>query len=276
MSEEKTIPRILRLLFSAEEPATIRTGTGSVPRPQLASTVFSVVVSCFHVCSTAGSHFDSWSRRFMEQIYDMHVDCLVRALALHDAETEAHARRAASMMLGLARAYGFPQNNLANLYRGALLHDIGKIGIPHDVLLKTTTLTADECATIRRHPGNAYELLYPLEYIRPALTIPYCHHEKWDGSGYPRGLKGMDIPLEARLFAVIDVWDALTSNRPYRPAMTKEQARKYIYQQSGKYFQPEVVNVFFNKFLPAQNILRNDFHEFISNELNFSPNAGLG
>ena len=132
--------------------------------------------------------------------------------------------------------------------RGAMLHDIGKIGIPDSILLKPGPLTAEERKQIEKHPQFAYDLLYPITYLRPVLDIPYCHHERWDGSGYPRHLRGEAIPLTARIFAVVDVWDALTSDRPYRRAWSEEKALKYIREQSGKQFDPPIVEAFL-KFL---------------------------
>ena len=136
--------------------------------------------------------------------------------------------------------------NLVHTRRGALLHDIGKMGVPDDILHKPGPLTEEEWEIMRKHPVYAFELLTPIEFLRSALDLPYCHHEKWDGTGYPRGLKGLQIPLPARIFAVADVWDALTSDRPYRKAWTEEQALEYIQQQAGLHFDPEVVMVFLN------------------------------
>jgi HD-GYP domain-containing protein (c-di-GMP phosphodiesterase class II) len=128
--------------------------------------------------------------------------------------------------------------------RGALLHDIGKLGVPDAILQKNGALSDEEWALMRLHPIYAYQMLYPIEYLRPAIEIPYCHHEKWDGTGYPRGLKGEEIPLAARIFAVVDVFDALTSDRPYRPAWSIRDALNYIREQAGKHFDPQVVEVF--------------------------------
>jgi HD-GYP domain-containing protein (c-di-GMP phosphodiesterase class II) len=133
---------------------------------------------------------------------------------------------------------------LVHIRRGALLHDIGKMGVPDRILLKPNKLTDDEWEIMRKHPVFAYEMLSPIEFLLPALDIPYCHHEKWDGTGYPRKVKGEEIPLVARIFAVVDVWDALTSDRPYRLAWIKEQALEYIQEQSGKHFDPRVVEAF--------------------------------
>jgi HD-GYP domain-containing protein (c-di-GMP phosphodiesterase class II) len=136
---------------------------------------------------------------------------------------------------------------LVHVRWGALLHDIGKMGVPDGILLKPGPLTDEEWVKMKEHPTFAYELLSPIRYLQQALDIPYCHHEKWDGSGYPRGLKGTQIPLAARIFAVVDVWDALTSDRPYRPAWTKEKAREHILSSSGTHFDPQVVDVFMKK-----------------------------
>jgi HD-GYP domain-containing protein (c-di-GMP phosphodiesterase class II) len=127
---------------------------------------------------------------------------------------------------------------------GALLHDIGKMGIPDNILLKPDKLSEEEWAIMRKHPQYAYDLLQPIAFLTPALDIPYCHHEKWDGTGYPRGLKGEEIPLPARIFAVVDVWDALCSDRPYRPRWSEEKIRDHICTLSGTYFAPQVVDIF--------------------------------
>ena len=132
-----------------------------------------------------------------------------------------------------------------HIRRGSLLHDMGKIGIPDSILHKPDQLTDEEWTIMRKHPQLAYDMLYPIEYLRRALEIPLNHHEKWDGTGYPRGLKGEEIPIVARLFAVVDVWDALTSDRPYRPAWSQEEALTYIREQSGRHFDPQVVDLFF-------------------------------
>jgi len=132
-----------------------------------------------------------------------------------------------------------------HIRRGALLHDMGKIGIPDYILHKPDKLTEEEWTIMRKHPQLAYDMLYPIEYLRRALEIPLNHHEKWDGTGYPRGLKGDEIPIVARLFTVVDVWDALTSDRPYRPAWSQEEALTYIREQSGRHFDPQVVDLFF-------------------------------
>ncbi len=177
--------------------------------------------------------------------YEATIDSLSHALDLRDRETEGHSRRVAELTAKLAQAMGVKEEEIAHLRRGALLHDIGKIGIPDSILHKPDRLTNEEWVVMRRHPQFAYSMLYPIEYLRPALDIPYSHHEKWDGTGYPRGLKGKAIPLAARLFTIIDVWDALTSDRPYRPAWSRGEALNYIRDQSGRHFDPQVVELFF-------------------------------
>jgi putative two-component system response regulator len=176
--------------------------------------------------------------------YDKTIQGWSDALDLRDKETEGHTLRVTEKTVILARATGLPEEQLKHLWRGALLHDVGKLGIPDSILLKTDRLTDEEWRIMRRHPVHAYEWLHPIEYLQPAIDIPYSHHEKWDGSGYPRGLKGEQIPIAARLFAIIDVWDALTSDRPYRKAMSREAAYEYILSQSGIHFDPRIVELF--------------------------------
>ncbi|MDD5468655.1 MAG: GAF domain-containing protein [Anaerolineales bacterium] len=179
------------------------------------------------------------------EAYDATIEGWSRALDLRDNETEGHTQRVTKMTLRLAQAIGVNETELVHLRRGALLHDIGKLGVPDHILFKPGPLTEEEWVLMRKHPLYAYEMLVPIDYLRPALDIPYFHHEKWDGSGYPHGLKGEQIPLAARIFAVVDVWDALISDRPYRKAWTKEKAFEYIREQAGKHFDPRVVEAFF-------------------------------
>jgi PAS domain S-box-containing protein/putative nucleotidyltransferase with HDIG domain len=181
--------------------------------------------------------------------YDATIEGWSYALDLRDKETEGHTQRVTELTLRLARALGVGGEALVHIRRGALLHDIGKMGVPDRILHKPGPLTPEEQAIMRQHPVFAYEMLSRIEYLRPALDIPYCHHEKWDGTGYPRGLKGEEIPLAARIFAVLDVWDALTSDRPYRPAWTREQAVGYLREQAGKHFDPRIVEVFLREVL---------------------------
>ncbi len=176
--------------------------------------------------------------------YDSTLEGWSRALEMRERETAGHSQRVVSLTLGLAKALGLSDEELVHIRRGALLHDIGKMGIPDHILLKPGKLTDDEWNIMRQHPIYAYQLLAPIQYLAPALDIPYAHHERWDGSGYPRGLKGEEIPLAARIFAVVDVWDALISDRPYSPAWTKTDAKEYIRSQAGKHFDPKIVEVF--------------------------------
>jgi putative nucleotidyltransferase with HDIG domain len=176
--------------------------------------------------------------------YEATIEGWSRALDLRDRETEGHTQRVADLTLKLARKMGLSEERLILIRRGALLHDIGKMGIPDQILLKPEELTEQELEIMRQHPQLAYDMLEPIAYLRDALNIPFCHHEKWDGTGYPRGLSGTQIPLEARLFAIVDVWDALTSDRPYRKAWPRKKALKYIREQSGKYFDPQMVEIF--------------------------------
>jgi putative two-component system response regulator len=182
--------------------------------------------------------------------YDKTIEGWSRALDLRDKETEGHTQRVSEMTQQLALAAGWDPNDLLPIKRGSLLHDVGKLGIPDSILLKPEALSDEEWVIMRMHPVYAYEWLSQIGYLGTAMEIPYCHHERWDGSGYPRGLKGEEIPLSARLFAVVDVWDALTSNRPYRKALSEEAAWEYIKEQSGRHFDPKAVEAFakcFNK-----------------------------
>ncbi len=176
--------------------------------------------------------------------YDSTLEGWSRALDLRDKETEGHTQRVTDITVRIARAMGLPSEDIVHLRRGALLHDIGKMGIPDAILLKPGALSEEEWEIMRKHPTMAYEMLAPIEYLRRALDIPYCHHEKWDGSGYPRGLKQEQIPIAARIFAVADVWDALCSDRPYRAAWSPEKSLQYIESESGKHFDPQAVRIF--------------------------------
>jgi HD-GYP domain-containing protein (c-di-GMP phosphodiesterase class II) len=179
--------------------------------------------------------------------YDATIEGWSRAMDLRDKETEGHTQRVTEMTLALAKALGITDADAVHLRRGALLHDMGKVGVPDAILSKPGPLTDEEWRIMRQHPQFAYAMLKPIDYLRPALDIPYCHHEKWDGTGYPQGLQGEQIPLAARIFALVDVWDALTSNRPYRPPWSREKAREYIRAQSGKHFDPQLVEIFLQK-----------------------------
>jgi len=176
--------------------------------------------------------------------YDETIEGWSQALDLRDKETEGHSRRVTELTLRLARGLGFGEEEMIHLRRGALLHDIGKIGVPDLILQKPGSLTEIEWDQMRKHPQYAYDMLAPITYLRKAIDIPYCHHEHFDGTGYPRGLKGEEIPLAARVFAVVDMWDALTSDRPYRKAWPQKKALNYIRKQAGRLFDPNVVEIF--------------------------------
>ena len=190
--------------------------------------------------------FESLEQSNMEltHAYDATIEGWSHALDMRDRETEGHTQRVAEITLMLADAVGVEKESVLHIRRGALLHDIGKMGIPDHILLKEGPLDANEWEIMRKHPVFAYNMLSPIKYLKPALDIPYCHHEKWDGSGYPRGLAGEKIPLAARIFAVADVWDALLSDRPYRKAWSKEETRAYILENSGIHFDPKIVEAF--------------------------------
>jgi PAS domain S-box-containing protein/putative nucleotidyltransferase with HDIG domain len=185
--------------------------------------------------------------------YDTTIEGWSRALDLRDRETEGHSRRVTTMTMALAEAMGLTGAELVQVRRGALLHDIGKMGIPDAILLKPGPLTEDEWVLMRKHPVYAYELLAPISYLRPALYIPYSHHEKWDGTGYPRGLVGEQIPLAARIFAVVDVWDALCSDRPYRKGWPARRVREHLAAGAGTHFDPEVVAAFLEMEWPRRS-----------------------
>ena len=185
------------------------------------------------------------SNRELEKAYQATLEGWVRALDMRDKETEGHTQRVTKLTERLARSMGVDGDELLHIRRGALLHDIGKMAIPDGILLKPGKLTEDERLLIQKHPVYAYEMLNPIDFLLPAIDIPYCHHEKWDGTGYPRGLSGEDIPFSARIFPIIDVWDALISDRPYRRGLPQDEVRQYIQADSGKHFDPRVVDAFF-------------------------------
>ncbi len=177
--------------------------------------------------------------------YDRTLEGWSMALELRDQETEGHTRRVAELTLELAELMGYEGEALLHIRRGALLHDIGKMGIPDSILLKPGALSSEEWEVMHRHPEFAYQLLWPIEYLRPAIPIPYSHHEWWNGEGYPQGLSEEEIPLPARIFAVIDVWDAMRSNRPYRPAIGESEVREYLLVSKDVHFDGQVVDAFF-------------------------------
>ena len=190
--------------------------------------------------------FDSLQRTNIELklAYDTTLEGWSHALELRDRETEGHTARVTSMTLRLAKIFGVSEENLVHVRRGALLHDIGKMGIPDSILLKQGPLSDDEWEIMKLHPVYAFNMLSPIQFLRPALDIPYCHHEWWNGAGYPRKLKEKQIPIAARIFSVVDVWDALRSERPYHPAKSVDEAREYIKVRAGTQFDPKIVEIF--------------------------------
>lgn len=184
------------------------------------------------------------SKKDLIESYDKTLHGWSKALELRDHETQGHSQRVVDLTMELASRAGISGDDLAHVRRGAMLHDIGKMGVPDAILRKTGPLTDAEWKIMRQHPQFAYDMLSGIAYLRPALEIPYCHHEKWNGSGYPRGLRGGEIPLSARLFAIVDVWDALISDRPYRKRMEPTEAMSVILEGSGTHFDPDLVDLF--------------------------------
>jgi PAS domain S-box-containing protein len=179
----------------------------------------------------------------LQAAYEKTIEGWVRALDLRDRETEGHTQRVTELTLRVAKTLGYSEEELSHIRRGALLHDMGKMAIPDEILQKPGPLTEEEWKVMRRHPEYAHDMLSAISYLHPALDIPLYHHERWDGSGYPRGLKGEEIPKIARLFAIIDVWDALSSDRPYRKSLRRDQVIQYIIDMSGQLFDPELVKI---------------------------------
>jgi HD-GYP domain-containing protein (c-di-GMP phosphodiesterase class II) len=204
----------------------------------------------------------------LAEAYEATIEGWSNVLDLRDKETEGHTQRVTEITIRLSRALGISEDQIIHIRRGALLHDIGKMAIPDGILQKPGPLTEDEWKEMRRHPEYAYQMLSPIVYLRPALDIPYCHHERWDGSGYPRGLKGEEIPLSARIFSIVDVWDALLSNRPYRRGCTEESVLEYIRKHSGTSFDPRLVDAFLE--LHTKGIFRETQTDKMSHKNNVS------
>jgi HD-GYP domain-containing protein (c-di-GMP phosphodiesterase class II) len=181
---------------------------------------------------------------FFSELQDSYLASWMKALDLRDGETERHTKRVTQMTVRLAKRLKLPIDEIEQIEQGAMLHDIGKIGIPDRVLNKPGMFTAEEREIMSRHPQYAYDLISKIPFLVSAVDIPYCHHEKWDGTGYPRGLRGIEIPLSARIFAVVDVYDALTTDRPYRDAWPVKKTIDFILEQAGLHFDPDIVPVF--------------------------------
>ena len=181
----------------------------------------------------------------LAEAYDRTIEGWSRVLDLRDKETEGHSQRVTEMTVRLARAIGMSEEEITVIRRGALLHDIGKVGIPDRILLKAGPLDDEEWVIMKMHPVYAFDILAEIRFLRSSIDIPWCHHEKWDGTGYPRGIKGEEIPLAARLFSIVDVWDALHSDRPYRKAWPDAKIYDYLQSLRGTHFDPEIVDLFF-------------------------------
>jgi len=189
---------------------------------------------------------ETWETN-LNNLRDSYEQTLVgwaRALEYRDGETEGHSKRTTKLCISLAKKLGFEGEDLSDIRRGAYLHDIGKMAIPDSILLKPGPLNDDEWAVMKMHPVLSKQLITEIPFLQSAVDIPYSHHEKWDGSGYPQGLKGEEIPIPARIFAVVDYWDALTSDRPYRSAWQREKVIAYLKENTGKIFDPHIVEVF--------------------------------
>ena len=179
--------------------------------------------------------------------FDATIEAFSRALEMHEGESLGHTYQVTTITVNLSQVIGLNPNEQLNIRRGALLHDIGKMAISDQILKKEDALTKEEWAIVRNHPQLAYDLLFPIAVLHPAIDIPYSHHERWDGNGYPQGLSGKQIPLAARIFSVVDVWDALISDRPYRKAWPEKDVLAYLTENAGKQFDPEMVNIFLTR-----------------------------
>ncbi|MFZ5922327.1 MAG: HD domain-containing phosphohydrolase [Chloroflexota bacterium] len=233
-----TISRPISSLVRASEQVML--GNLRVQVPPITNDEVAVLARTFNqmVSSLEQSQHD------LLNAYDRTLEGWSKALELKDRMTEGHSQRVTELMVRVGRAMGLDEAQIVHVRRGAILHDIGKMGIPDEILNKPGKLTEAEWKVVRRHPEYALQMLAPIEYLRPALDIPYCHHERWDGSGYPRGLKGQSIPLAARIFAVVDTWDAISFDRPYRKAFTPAEARQTLLDEKGTKLDPAVVDRF--------------------------------
>ncbi len=228
---------LLRLMSASREVAR---GNLEVQVPRESNDEIGVVAASFNtmVLNLQQTHDE------MVATYDSTLEGWAKALELRDKETSGHTVRVTELMLVLSRRINIPEEELVHIRRGTTLHDIGKMGIPDHILLKPGKLSAEEWEIMRQHPVFAYEMLKKIQYLVPALDIPYCHHERWDGKGYPRQLKGDEIPLSARLFSIIDAWDAMTTDRPYHAKISQQEALQIIRNESGRQFDPALVEVF--------------------------------
>ena len=237
------------LLLKEEAIGVFIVGTNEAPRKFTPTEIDLCYMLSFQVSlAIANSRLYQKSQEAVAEISQAYDATLVgwsRVLDMRDHVTDEHTHRVADLAVALARKVGVPEADIGHVRRGALLHDIGKMALPDSILQKKESLTEDEWKAMRTHPEKAYELLSHIEYLAPALDIPYCHHERWDGTGYPRKLQGEEIPLVARLFAVVDTYDAITSDRPYRKSWDRQTALLYIREQAGKHFCPRAVKAFY-------------------------------
>ncbi len=233
-----TIARPISSLVQASEQVML--GNLSVQVPPITNDEVAVLARTFNQMVTSLEQ----SQQDLLNAYDRTLEGWSKALELKDRLTEGHSQRVTDLTVRLAREAGIEEQAIIHIRRGAILHDIGKMGIPDAILNKPGALTEEEWRVVRKHPEYALQMLAPIEYLRPALDIPYCHHERWDGSGYPRGLKGEEIPLAARVFAVVDTWDAISFDRPYRKAFSPAEARETILAEKGRQLDPSVVDRF--------------------------------
>jgi HD-GYP domain-containing protein (c-di-GMP phosphodiesterase class II) len=251
--KEATVISTLASLASIELVYYLES-TGRLSMPAFDVNIQLVVVSVMVIAIglSMWMYKSNWERilKDLRDAYDLTLSGWGQALELRDRETEGHSQRAVELTLELSRRLGVSKRELEHIRRGTLLHDIGKMAIPDAILLKPGRLSAAEWRVIRQHPVQAIRMLERIPYLKPALAIPRSHHERWDGSGYPEGLNGEGIPFAARIFAVVDVWDALTSDRPYRKAWTKRKAMTYLRDQAGRLFDPRVVHVFLEVINP--------------------------
>jgi len=244
------------------------TGSGQNPRSALYVPMLSMnnVLGVVQVQSTEINRFNDEDARLLAVVanaaatvlqnayihteltdaYDQTLEGWGQAVDMRDKETEGHSRRVADLSRRMAIRLGIEGEQLVDLWRGALLHDIGKLGVPDAVLFKPGALSLEEWALMRKHPQLAYDMIKSISFLKGALDIPHAHHEWWDGSGYPRGLQGEEIPLGARIFAFVDVWDAITSDRPYRAAWNKKEAMEHIRTQLGTHLDPNLGELFFD------------------------------
>jgi len=208
------------------------------------------------------------SQKDLLQSYDDTLGGWAKALELRDKETEGHAERVTDLTVRLAERLGIKGEELVFIRRGALLHDIGKMGTPDAILHKNGSLTVEERTIIQKHPLDAYNMLNKIGYLQHALEIPYCHHEKWNGTGYPRGLKGKEIPISARVFSIVDVYDAMSNDRIYRKALPRDEIFAYLRKETGEHFDPQIVDVFIQ-------VLQELDPPFASDERGYIPEADL-